>query len=256
MDSLPYESAYASAFVYALGMLEGHQRGTDNLSAQLGIATLLYQNPFDQTLGDAITGWDGKFCLIEFKRSESEFQKEREKQQRKRLLATLQQIGDYERKISDVPNTRVRLELRVEATTKGLDLALLPRAMRCHFLGYGDKHETDAIWFLPYPCLNETEIPRDRRILMGDFIRNLQNPAGSVGLDGSEFREYIDAVVRFSGEEEGTVENVTGFLVGLNADGQAMLIRYSGLSQLVQLLRQSAHQRRARAQRPGGLKST
>lgn len=77
----PFENIVIGNFLYGLGLAMGHQPQVVE-----GCISLLQQTPLDRPLGDVLVHYPGAVCLLEFKREEANWTKERAKLQMLRAV--------------------------------------------------------------------------------------------------------------------------------------------------------------------------
>lgn len=157
-----YENVYIGAFILTLG----HRMGRDLPDAYpLASVNLYQQTPADALWGDLLADLSGLSCLLEFKRDATQIDSERKKKK--------------------------ALDLR-EAI---IDNGVRELSVRCHFVGHASQVQEHrfTLCFQPYLAIWDTEteaIQLGPTVEMNKFLQRLL--AGQIGLEASQFSEYID----------------------------------------------------------------
>jgi hypothetical protein len=222
-DGTPYESAYVSAFIYALGRLDGILSvGTDADSEEIidprGMAVLLTQNPLEAPYGDLAGGWNGRLFLLEFKRNSNEASSERRKDRHKLLLKALWNRANAQHK---------------------------ERADRGHFLVYPDSQsvERTKLIFQPYPSIVKPS-PRTPTLDLNDFLYRLRwsGEKSPPGFTTAEFTDYLEFVKESGGvPSDPPPDRIAGLLVGVEPGGLVVLMQYGSLTELLERYREAVN---------------
>jgi len=155
----PFESTYASSFIFALGYIAK----AEGLELGAAWAMSLAQSPADTSVGDMILGWTGRKYIFEFKRSASKVRTELEKPEKHWLLQFL-------------------------GSAKAAPYRAV--AERGHFLAYGETQGTGGLRFFPYPFVGARQPPRDKIWDASAFIKNVLFNA-DYGFSSADFGAYL-----------------------------------------------------------------
>jgi hypothetical protein len=222
-----YENVYIGTFIYLLGIEVG-KRGLENNSS----VNLFQQTPVDATLNDLITGVNGKFLIIEFKRIQNKDNKEKEKATK--LIKKLDK-----------------------------DSSLSTISEQCHYLCIGNENSDNIFDFYEY-----AKYFQDREdILIEDFISKyidvrVDNPHDSVhqdvyifaeslpqfGVEHKDFLTYLQLLKDIYNESG--VEGSSGGIILSNDNGNIGMLPTDNIQELVLKLEQRIEQQNVHNPRP------
>jgi hypothetical protein len=164
----PYESVYLGQLVYAVG----YTAREVGIKPNENCCQLFASSPADQTFGDLVLGWQGRFFMLEAKRNESSVCTEWRKPHRRRWL----------RELAREP-------------------ALLAIAQHMHFVAYGRRERNAAdgqrernaadIVMMQYHLIVDAPVQTERRFTLGAFLRERVR---KFGCSGDEFKRYVGAL--------------------------------------------------------------
>ncbi len=195
----PYENVYIGNFLYTLGYLSCRKK----IDLSGVTIDLLQQTPADKTYGDLLSGINGKFLLVEFKRNESLVKSEFGKNQQRDLLEAL---NDNEH----IHNL----------------------SLKSHFLGFGVQGEESNIIFLAYASIvNKTKQDRAVSIEFNSFCNQFLDSI--VGASLPDFMEYI-AFVRDVYDDPS--DEPGGFVLIMDERCSVHLFRYESIALIHEIL--------------------
>lgn len=215
----PYESAYMSAFIYAIGYLDGAESAAKCGDGSRGMATLLVQSSQEVAFGDVVAGWNGRYFLFEFKRSEVELATEWDKSRRKQLLS---------------------------GWRRGDDQQWRAAAKKGHYVAFGTLKKSPDLLFMAYSELlyiEHKENPRDQstwpdkslRTPLNPFLKWMRDKKEGTGWSAQELGEYLEWMARFDkGKKKvaSPAERFTGILVKIKEDGRIVFFAFTGMEML------------------------
>lgn len=191
MIASPYESAYASCFIFALGYVARDE----GLELSSTWANSLAQSPDDMTVGDLLLGWKGRTFIFEFKRRPGSIKSELRKSHRVRLL----------RQLHDPRCAHVR--------------AIVERG---HFLACGLPADGCGLRFFPYPLVSQPP-PESEWWTLDAFIRTVLF-SSSYGFHPDNLAIYLNELKKFS--TMSTQSSASGSGSASTASMAALVVNY------------------------------
>ncbi len=167
----PYENVLIGNFLLSLGYYLGKKKCKKPVSVNL-----LQQTPLDPKFGDIFSGVNGKYAIIEFKRSSDAIEKELDKPARKKLIEKL---------TADRESSRELLKLSLQA----------------HFLGYPIPNKLNEMCIefqLPPYAILTKKFQTYPRYTINTFFENLFTSA-PVGVNSCMIKKYIKLLAKCAG---------------------------------------------------------
>jgi hypothetical protein len=247
-----YESAVASLFTLEMGFQNGRVADAEEAHRR-GTSVLLHQSPLDHLLGDALAGWDGRYFLIEFKRTANDLTTELGKPLRRQLLTDL---GAAYRKMSGRRRTVVATHLE----SAGIELSegdvergswLFERTRAAHFLAHGTRDDGNLdIKIAPYSTLLSASLPdftasqphfRSFGAFFGALTAEATSDEPPIGLTLDEFVGYLARMLAATpdGEGEGGATDESPGCIALASKHGCASLPFSGWASLRWVLSQS-----------------
>lgn len=192
-----YENMLSGAFIYALGLVSGKKADGQPSADSINF---INQTPYDKSIADLFAELQGKFFIVEFKRSLEAVKTEFEKPHKAKMLKDIQK-----------------------------DEEMLKLSLRCHYLAYGDQNGTNI-------QINFREYIPDKGVhpvRASDFIEGALDPEFPIGIKNKQnIAKYMSFLMRY-----GNKGDVDAIVICSSSGGKPMFFKIENYVQMRQEIR-------------------